>query len=149
MLVSMRTSGDLSGRQGGGFFAPCVLMMIQAGVWDTAQLRELLTAFGFSCQVDALEETLGQLERDTLVYAEHGATADDAHGGGPPRWGLTPGGEEWLAARCSVLAEPGRLVSRFLQRYPGLDAAGQAADSNDLIHSESPRDRERHGVSRA
>lgn len=129
---------------------PCVLMMVQASERDTPQLRELLTAFGFTRQVGALEETLRQLEHDALVYTDSGATVDDdADGDGPPRWRLTAAGEEWLGARWSMLAEPGRLVSRFLQRYPGLNEAGCAGASNVSAWSEAPKDHDRHGMSQA
>lgn len=145
MLATMRISGETGEPQGGGFFTPCVLMMVQAGERDTAQLRELLSAFGFTRQVDALEETLRQLEHDALVCADRGAV-QDGDGSGPPRWRLTAAGEEWLAARWSVLAEPGRLVHRFLQRYPGLDQAGYAVTSS-RSHSDAPRDDAWHGTS--
>lgn len=146
----MRCLGEISKEQAseqeaGGSFAPCVLMMVQAGEWYTAQLRELLTAFGFTRKVDALETTLTRLEYDSLVCAVRDATTavDD---GEAPRWRLTATGEEWLATRSSVLAESGRLVGRFLQRYPGLVEAGCVNSANGAIPGERLISHDRAGL---
>lgn len=145
-MVHMASPGHTNEHRGSGSFVPCVLLMIRTGERDTAELRELLSAFGFTRQVDGLAEALGQLEHDTLVSAHPGGTATgDADGS--RRWQLTVSGEEWVAGRWSVLAEPARLVSRFPQRCPGLDQAGCADVTGASTRTEDARAHEWHGVS--
>lgn len=98
----------------GGFFVPCLLLMVGAGYADEVELAELLTAFGFHSQAGGLGAMLDRLEADGLLH-RGSESAGDGPSGRPCR--LTPAGEDWLAARREWLDESARLVRSFLDRY--------------------------------
>lgn len=104
---------------GGGFLAPCVLLMLRDAPRDAEELRELLGAFGFHRQVASLRTVLHGLEADMLVQSVGDVQAD---GSMRRCYQLTAGGDRWLTARVGVLAEPARLLGRFLDGYASLAA---------------------------
>lgn len=111
----------------GGFLIPCLLLMMRETPREAAELRELLGAFGFHRRVPALAATLQALEADMLVWSADHADAD---GSIRSRYRLTAGGEQWLTVRAGLLAEPARLLGRFLDGYASLatpTAAGEAS----------------------
>lgn len=99
--------------RGTGFSVPCMLLLVQADRREIGELREVVEAFGFPRQADALTWMLGRLEEDSLIQA-----APPPDGADPPRWyELTVDGQRWLEARSEALTEPAWLVQRFLVRY--------------------------------
>lgn len=114
----------------GGFLAPCVLSMLRGAPRDVEELRELLGAFGFHRQVGSLRTVLHGLEADMLVQSVGDAQAD---GSMRRRYQLAAGGDQWLTARVDVLAEPARLLARFLDGYAGLAAPAPPGDEGGAI----------------
>lgn len=112
----MDSAGDAAE---GGFLIPCVLLMLQRGPREIEELRELVAAFGFRQRAAEMERPLQRLQDDgliVLVGGRGGATEDS------PCYGLTAMGRRWLAEHRQALAEPARLVARFLDRYSVVNA---------------------------
>ncbi|HVL99411.1 MAG TPA: hypothetical protein VM324_08995 [Egibacteraceae bacterium] len=91
---------------------PCVLLMLQAGPRGTEELRELVAAFGFRGQAVGMDSTLQRLLDGDLV-----SRTNEPDGRPAARFALSAAGRQWLAVRSQALAEPARLVTRFLDRY--------------------------------
>lgn len=115
-ILTAMEAGTHSARKN-SFLVPCVLLILREDRREAGELRELLAAFGFHRQVATLEATLDRLEADLLVRS-----VPRAHPDGSTRrhFQLTVGGEQWLAARSGVFAEPARLLARFLDGYASL-----------------------------
>lgn len=128
-ILTGMESGAHSVREGGSL-APCVLLMLREAPREAEELRELLAAFGFHRQVAALEGTLHGLEADMLVQSVGHAPTD---GSLRRRYRLTAGGEQWLTARVDVLAEPARLLARFLDGYASLAAPAAPGEQGGTI----------------
>lgn len=105
----------------GGFVVPCVLLLLQAGPREADELCELVAAFGFARRARVLPSLLDRLEADALIEQ---ARRTDAG----LQYALTSRGQGWLQARWEVLAEPARLVARFLACYAAATAAAPTAD---------------------
>ena len=106
------TTGDDG--QATGFAVPCVMLMLQGGPREVQELRELVAAFGFRQQAAEMDSTLQRLEDERLIDPVE-APVDAAQRG--PYYELSGAGRRWLAERSPTLAEPARLVARFLDRY--------------------------------
>lgn len=116
MLAPMDSAGDDSagGAGEGGFVIPCMLLMLERGPRETEELRELVAAFGFREKAAEMERPLQRLRDDGLIAPVGGRGGDDETN---PCYGLTALGRRWLAEHRPALAEPARLVARFLDRY--------------------------------
>lgn len=100
--------------RGTGFFVPCIFLLVQAPQHEIGELRELVKAFGFPRQVEALTWVLGQLGQGSLIQATSPPDGDDH-----PRWcyELTVDGQRWLEARSETLTESAWSVQRSLVCY--------------------------------
>lgn len=109
----------------GGVLAVCVLLFLAHGDYDHDQLTDLVAAFGLTHRRNGLPATLRTLQQQTLIAVDRRPTE---HGEPPPAYRLTPGGRRWLDEYAYTLAEPSRLVTRFLQRHPARAATPCQAD---------------------
>lgn len=105
----------------GGFLIPCVLLLLEAQARHADELRALVEAFGFQRQARGLPWMLRRLEADGLIAS---VRQPDGHGGTRHHLQLASEGHRWLSARAESLAEPARLVARFLARYEAEPGAG-------------------------
>lgn len=112
MLIRMNGEERDGDGHGGGFLVPCVLLMLHGGVREMEELRELVTAFGLRRQAAEIEDTLQRLQDDELVRPAELPGRDQAVG-----YALSAEGRRWLQERSDALAEPARVVTRFLDRY--------------------------------
>lgn len=109
----MGGAGDDDG-QATGFAVPCVMLMLQGGPREAQELRELVAAFGFRQQAAEMDRILQRLEDERLIQPVD-APVDGGERG--PCYELSGDGRRWLTDRSPTLAEPARLVARFLDRY--------------------------------
>lgn len=132
MLASMEGAGDDDG-QATGFAVPCVMLMLQDGPREAHELRELVAAFGFRQQAAEMDSTLQRLEDERLID-----TVDAPIDGGErgPCYELSGAGRRWLADRSPTLAEPARLLARFLDRYT-TSAVATSAGGNVGLHTDT------------
>ena len=130
----MDGAGDDDG-QARGFAVPCVMLMLQGGPREAQELRELVAAFGFRQQAAEMGSTLQRLEDERLIDTVD-APVDGRERG--PCYELSGAGRRWLADRSPTLAEPARLLARFLDRYttsavvtPSGGSVGPPPDGHD------------------
>lgn len=114
-LMAMGSAGEV---EQGDFLVPCVLLILQRGPCGAEELRALVAAFGFRQRATQMQGPLQQLRDDQLIDSV-GPSSGEADAS--PRYALTAAGQRWLADRAQALAEPARLVERFLDRYTVTD----------------------------
>ena len=117
--------GDVLARQH-GFVLPCVLLLLQDGPRGAQELRELVGAIGLRQQAKRLDSTLQELEAAALIEGVRGRNVPDLR-----CFALTAEGRRWLADRSEALAEPARLMARFLTRYTAADAVGSTSGEEE------------------